>query len=407
MALLRHENIGLFPWHINRELGELYASMAIRGLAISLVGIFEPIYIYLYFDRSIPLTLLYFGILSLLFGILSPFGGRILSRLGLKHSMLLSVPFLFLYFLGLWQIEKLGIFFFVIIIFHVMQNILYWPAFHIDFVRFSDKGRRGKEIGYASIIFSIFSAIGPFVGGVIITIFGFQELFAIVLAVLFVSMVPLFLSQEIKEDYSDNFKQAFKETLKKTRRAKVAALGFAGAEFAVYAYIWPLYLFILAINFRELGLIISLSLLVSLIFIYFIGKTSDKIGSEKLLTIGAILNAILWPVKMFVRTPLDAFLAHTLHNFGSYAAFIPFTAIFYDWAGQYKTSRDRLVIVREIAFNISRGVFLLILAFVFMFTDYLAISFLIAGVLSLGFLLIKKNPEDVVEETIGSMRDNS
>ena len=396
----------------NRELGELYVSTAIRGFAISLVVIFEPIYIYLFFDRSIPLTLIYFGIISLLFGILAPFGGKMLSKLGIKHAMLWSVPFLFLYFLGLWQIEKLGIFFFVLVFFNVAHNLLYWPAFHADFTRFSEQGKRGKEVGYVNIVVSVSSAIGPFVGGIIIAIFGFEELFAIVLALLFASMIPLFLSQEVKEDFFDDFKQAFKEVLKKNRRAKVIALGFAGAEFAVHAYIWPLYLFILAISFQELGIITSLALIIGMVFIYLIGKASDKIGPEKMLTIGSILNAIFWPIKMFVRTPLDAFLAHTLHSFGAYGAFIPFSSIFYDWAGKYKTSRSRLVIVREIALNISRGSFLLLLAFVFLFTDNLAIVFLIAGFMSLGFILMKEDPMEIdpmeiVKESVGTLTNDS
>jgi len=410
--LSTHGHLSWLSPHLKGELGELYASTAIRGFAISLIGIFEPIYIYLFFDRSIPLTLLYFAAVSLLFGILAPFGGKILSRLGIKHAMLWSIPFLFLYFLGLWQIEKLGIFFLVLILFHAAHNLLYWPAFHIDFTRFSEQGKRGKEVGYANIIISISSAIGPFVGGLILTLFGFPELFAIVLILLFVSMIPLFLSQEIKEEYFDNFKQAFKETLKKNRRAKVVALGFAGAEFAVHAYIWPLYLFIIAISFEELGIITSLALIVGMVFIYLIGKASDKIGPEKLLTIGSILNAVFWPIKMFVRTPLDAFLAHTLHSFGSYTAYIPFASIFYDWAGKYKTSRNRLVIVREITLNISRGVFLLLLAPVFLFFDNLAIVFLIAGFMSFGLILMKEDPMEIdpmeiVKESVGTLTNDS
>ncbi|MEX2144889.1 MAG: MFS transporter [Candidatus Spechtbacterales bacterium] len=412
MALLTHGHLARLSPHFNKELGELYASTAIRGFAISLVGIFEPIYIFLFFDRSIPLTLLYFAIVSILFGVLAPFGGKMLTRLGIKHAMLWSVPFLFLYFLALWQIEKLGIFFLILIPFHVMHNLLYWPAFHIDFARFSEQGKRGKEVGVANIVISLASAFGPLVGGLVITFFGFPELFAIVLALLFASTIPLFLSQEIKEEYPDDFTQAFRETLKKNRRAKVAALGFAGAEFAVHAYIWPLYLFMLAISFEELGAIISSALVIGMIFIYFIGKASDKMGPEKLLTIGSILNAVFWPIKMFVRTPFDAFLAHTLHNFGSYSAFIPFAAIFYDWAGKYKTTRDRLVIVREIALNVSRGVFLLFLALVFLFTDNLAIVFLMAGFLSLGFILMKEDPMEIdpmeiAKETAGSVPEGS
>ena len=103
-----HEQHFLFG--INRELTELYASMAIRNFALSLIVIFEPIYLYLFFERSLPHTLIYFGLAALVTGLAAPFGAKIVARIGIKHTMLLSVPFIFIYYIGLWQINTLGIF---------------------------------------------------------------------------------------------------------------------------------------------------------------------------------------------------------------------------------------------------------------------------------------------------------
>ena len=66
MNNLRQNRIFHPHLHINRELTELYASSAIRTFAIALIAIFEPIYIYLTFDRSLTRAFLYFGLFSLL-----------------------------------------------------------------------------------------------------------------------------------------------------------------------------------------------------------------------------------------------------------------------------------------------------------------------------------------------------
>ena len=50
--LLSNDHIHHIIPPFNKELKELYASIAIRGFARALIGIFEPIYLYLFFDNS-------------------------------------------------------------------------------------------------------------------------------------------------------------------------------------------------------------------------------------------------------------------------------------------------------------------------------------------------------------------
>src|SRR3989338_965785 len=162
-----------FPFNINSRLGELYVSFAIRNFALGLVVIFEPIYVYLFFSENITLTFLYFGLLLFLTGILSPFGGKVVSRVGIKHSMLLSVPFTVAYYIGLWQIEKFGIYAYFLTIFSALSVVFYWIAFHTDFSQFSERRKRGRQTSYMMLVTSFFASISPFLGGFIITEVGF------------------------------------------------------------------------------------------------------------------------------------------------------------------------------------------------------------------------------------------
>ncbi|MEF8847169.1 MAG: hypothetical protein V5A57_01945, partial [Candidatus Paceibacterota bacterium] len=64
-----------------------------------MITIFEPIFFYLYFGKSLPLTFLYFAAIFGLYGLLAVYGGKIMAKIGLKHSMLSSHFFYFAYFL--------------------------------------------------------------------------------------------------------------------------------------------------------------------------------------------------------------------------------------------------------------------------------------------------------------------
>jgi len=305
-----------FHLSFNRELTELYASSAIRNFAIGLIVLFEPIYIYLFFDHSLSNTLIFFGLSSLLTGLLVVFGAKVLAYIGIKKTMLLSVPFLFLYYLGLWQIEAIRPFVYALPLLMAVFNILYWPAYHADFTRFSDQSKRGKQLSYRFIILSAVASVAPLVGGFLIATVGFEVVFAVVLGLLFASLAPLFLSDEIHEEYRDSYTKTFRSIFKREHRDKAFAFASNGAEIAIQEKIWPLYLFILGISFKELGLITTGAMVIGIVFLFFIGRITDRVGAARMLLAGGVLNAIFWPIKAFVRTPFDAFLIQTLHGFG-------------------------------------------------------------------------------------------
>ena len=372
-----------FHYTLNRELTELYASIALRNFTLGLIAIFVPIYIFIYFSQDLSKTLLFFGALSFLHGILAPFSGKIVTKIGVKRSMLASTPFLFLYYLGLWQINALGNFFFVLILLAVVHNLFYWTAFHIDFARFSEKRNRGKQISYRHIVAALSAVASPLIGGVIIVQLGYPILFTIVLVLLFASVFPLFLSKEIHETYTDSFQKAFREVLQKKYRAKAVALFAEGAESMVHIFIWPIFLFALSISFSFIGLISSVALFGGLLFALYLGRLVDKMGPARLLAFGSWLNALTWPIKMFIQTPIEAFFIHTLHQFTRLTMQMPFSTLFYDWASRDDVNRDRFIIFREMVLNIGRSALMFILAGVFLFTDNMVIVFPIAGAFSL------------------------
>lgn len=389
------EHIPHLHLRVSKELREFYAFTSIKTFAIALIGIFEPIYVYLHFGESLPHVFIYLGIRYMTFGLLAPMGAKLPSKWGIKHTFLLSIPLLLSYYFLLWHIEWFGAWALLLGMLTGLRSAVYWPAHHMFFTRFSQKGRRGRELSYRTIFLSISAAIAPVVGGFIIMQFGFATLFIVVMTLLFASLVPLLFSREVEEDYHDHYFEWMRDMFRPSYRKKTAAFFSEGFDTVVEGYVWPLFLFIAAISFSELGMIASATFIAGMIYAFYVGRKTDAVGSEKLLGMGAILNAVLWPIKMFVHTPLDAFLATIVHKFGRTAAYVPFVTMFYDWAGEHKTTRDRNIVFRESVLNTSRGLVLGAFAIIFYFHDNLALAFLLSAFVSLGVLFMIKDPKEV------------
>jgi MFS family permease len=385
-------NIGsIFTFHhFDKELSELYISHTIRRFALAMVIIFEPIYLFLYFDKSFSAVLLFFASIALLYGLFVPFGAKIMVKLGLKKAMLFSVPLLFLYYLVLWQIELFPFFFLLALALRVIYALFYWPAYHTDMARSSKKGLRGEQVGASLVVYNLASVIGPFIGGLLVFELGFPILFIVVLILLLVSVVPLFFSKEIHEVYTDSYKKAFRQIFSRKFYKESIAFAAFGFDQGVSFFIWPIFMFVLAINYESMGLITSGALFLSLIFTLYIGKLVDRLSRRRLLRIGSILTAAAWFFKTFIRTPLDAFLAHTIYRFAFTSSNVPYRAIMYDKASEDKRFIDRFIVFREMSHNLGRALIFIILAIVFFFVPVskIYLIFPLAAIFALFFMLL-------------------
>src|SRR3990172_1971196 len=148
-----HNSTGhLFSFFKNRELNELYVSLAIRAFSLSLIGVFFPIYLY---KIGYPLFS---------------------SKYGIKHSILISIPFLIGFFFLLYSIGTYNVPLILLALFDGISTAMFWVPYHIDFAKFSSKKNRGKQIGVAAITASVISVLGPIAGAGILVFAGFKVL---------------------------------------------------------------------------------------------------------------------------------------------------------------------------------------------------------------------------------------
>src|SRR3989338_9939093 len=91
-----------FNKKVRQEIGELYAHSAIANLALSIVMLFEPIFLYVVLDFTIPQILGFMALVYAIYAIFIPWGGKVASEYGYKHAMAMSVPLQILY----WRSEE-------------------------------------------------------------------------------------------------------------------------------------------------------------------------------------------------------------------------------------------------------------------------------------------------------------
>jgi len=379
----------LLQYFLKRESTQFFVSVAIRYLALGMVGIYEPIFIYLYFNRSLPLTLLFWAGVYGLFGLLVVLGGKTMARIGLKHAMLISHFFFFGYYLSLFFVYQIPYLILTAALFRAVGMILFWPAFHTDFVRFSEKDHRAAQVGKLSGISFTANIISPAIGGLILTNFGYLVLFIVVLITLLTSAFPLFLSKERHEIYTDSYKKAWQRIKEnKTISIGLASLGIEGANIML---LWPLFMFIVGINFERMGIITTFGLGVAALFAIYMGKLSQKKDKARLLNVGSFLLSLVWIIKYFVRDTFTAFLAHNFYRIAKTSAFIPFRTIIYDKASLKKSEADEFLIYREIVMNITKMWFLIILAGILWAWPKPQIGFIFASIASLGLVFVAKH----------------
>lgn len=393
--ILPIDPVQYFRYLVRRDITKLYLAISIRNLALGMVLLFEPIYIYLSFEKSLPLTILFFALIYGFYGFLAPFGGKFMAKIGPTKSILVSLFFYFGYYLSLFLFPVSAWFIPLSIFLAVAATLLFWPAFHTDFARFSSTKGRGGDVGRLNVIRILPLIVSPIFGGWVLALFGYPVLFTVVLAVLLASIIPLFYARETHEVYTDSYKGAWKRAWKKENIGTSIAFIANGLEVTVSSLFWPLFLFSLAITFEFMGAIASFALVISTLFMLYVGRVSDTQERPWLLNVGALWTGISWIIKFFVGTTFDAFLAHTLYRISRSAAGVPFQTFFYEKAAGKGEEADEFIVNREIVVNVSRFVLLLLAALLFWVFPSLSVNamFFGAAVFSLGFMFAGKIPK--------------
>ena len=360
-------------------LSELYFSVILKSLALSLVGIFIPVYMYKELDFGIDKIIYFFLLWAILFAILTPFVAKLDSRFGLKHVIVASVPFdiIFLGFLVLLKNHDISYVYPAIA--YALSGSLFWTGFNIEFAKVSDKINRGRELGSLYSLLILSGIVGPFVGGLILTYLGFTFLFYVFSILLVVSVVPLLMTPDDHEETRFYFKHIFQ---KKYLKDTLIFTGL-GARIMAVTLFWPLFIYSVLKGYIGIGILVTGSSLLIALFSLYVGKLADTKERKNILKFGALIHSLFWAIRWMASSFYQIFIVELVSGLSFVLADIPFSSMFYDKMA--KRNKAEYVTFREIGFSLGKIVVLLAV----LFTGSFVTGFFVASVGSLAYLGFK------------------
>src|SRR3989344_9348264 len=130
-------------WHfhskmVNGELADVFFNLALKNFALSMIGVFVPIYL-LTLGFELSQVLMY--VLAFFSGsmLISFFIGSIIAKIGLKHTIAFSMPISLSYILFLYLLPRYQLPILPIALLGGIALSAYWIPFNTDFIRNSNE----------------------------------------------------------------------------------------------------------------------------------------------------------------------------------------------------------------------------------------------------------------------------
>lgn len=336
------------------ELSELYISMMFRSFALSIIGIFIPLYLLNLGYPVIEIAMIFAWHFTFRIGG-DYVAGRTIAAIGPKHTIFISY---------IIQIVMLGMFL-TLPQFHWplwllggvwgFSNSLFWLAYHVDFSKIKHTEHGGKEQGMITIVDRIGYTAGPVIGGVLATFFGPQFAFLVSTIILFLGLLPLMSTAEPvrthrKLDFSPfTFKKIWPDF------GTFAATCVNDLSSTFY---WPLFMSLFVLGgfvYVELGLIATVGTLVSIGAARVIGQMTDRHHGRALFQTGQLGMSAIQLIRPFINTVRYALGLGVLYELLAVARNLPFFKGLYDDADQWPGHRTEFILLLELGASVIRA----------------------------------------------------
>ncbi len=348
------------------ELAELYMSRMLRILAMKMISGFIAIYLYqLGFDLAF-IAWFYVGYFMFRTFASLP-SAYLIARVGPKHATFVSnimyipgvVALTLTPSIGMWALVTFTVF-------SGFSLTLYSLSYLVDFSKVKQFEHAGKEIGIMNIVESITTALSPLIGGLIALWLGPDAMIIASSLLLAVAAWPLFITGEPVRVKQKLTYRHF--NLKETWRNFLAAIAY-GADTTTTGVIWYLFIAIAILGaagsqtiYVQVGALVSVSVLASIVISYVYGKVIDGNKGGSLLKISAVGTASLHALRPFVTTAGAAASLNVADQATTLGYTMPLLRGFFDSADNLPGYRIAYMSVTQFFIGIGHVASVLILA---------------------------------------------
>ena len=361
---------------LEREINQVYTSVALQSLATSMIALFAPIYLVYELGYSVSMMCLFYLIFSTFFAITSPAAGKVVARWGMKHSTIFSIPLTILAFLCLYSIRTYDWLFFFAALFFGAARSLYWLGIHLEFFYVSDDDHRGEQVGMRHAATILPALLGPLLGGIIIQQYGFLATFIVASIILVCGALLLLLS----EDHHEPFDVDWNRVLSRQYWRLAPYYYWKGIWMISNTVFWPFLMYTILGGYIQLGIIATVLSIVTVIVTVLMGRVGDRIGHFRLLKYSIPFESVSWFVRHMVTTTSHVYGVIFMQGLSHGASQSSLGAVDYKYVGEHHIE---YFIVREMFISIGR----LLGVLIFMFFGY-QILFSTVGILSFSIFLL-------------------
>lgn len=376
-----------FSHKVNREVKEVYWQTLIANLALSLVFIFEPIYLFT-LGYSFIQILWYYVWVYVAYTIFIGFGAKITSKIGYKHSIFISGLVYVLYWITLYSVRSHPVLFFAAPVLFAMQKSFFWPAYDADIAVHDGRDQRGREVGFLFSVIQVTFIVAPIIAGVISEQFGYLTLFVIASIFMASSSWPLFRTR----DTFDRHEFRFKELWKIFRQHPYNFFGYWGfAEDLMIMSLWPVYIYTVLPKASTVGMITTVAMLIATVLMLYIGKRSDHGDKRDLIQKASWFYSMTWLARSLAINAPTVLIFDILNKSAKGLLNIPMMALTYEIAG----SKDRdFAVAYSVFFEFSLAIGKIITALggiaILYYTNNIFLVFTWVGLLTLCYGFLRK-----------------
>lgn len=292
--------LGFFEDH---TIDQIYAYEMMQKFAFSLIGIFIPVYIASN-GFALQSVFLYLAAMTSSYLVFSIPVSYIISRIGFKHSLVLSYLFYLPAFIGLRAVPLSTALIVGAGAFLGVGKAFHWISLNAEFAIDSEEDSRGKASGRLLGLPRLSRALAPFLGGVVMTVYGFPALVSVAILFVFLSALPLLASK----DHRDPLEYGLRSLLNRKHAVFASLFTIRGMTIATGKYIFPLFVFYIVGSTVDVGSVQSLASLGSVFFTLFVGRISDRVERRHMIAVGAVASGVLFAVRGSVNVPVEAFI---------------------------------------------------------------------------------------------------
>jgi len=366
----------------NTEMLEMFAFQLVKNLAIGLIGIFVPIFLYQQ-GISITIIVLLFAARGLIHMFTALFIARpLIFHIGFKHSFLAAIIISAFSYLALSQNMSTS-WLTIWLLCEAISHGIYSTDFNSYMSLCADKNKTGREIAFLSILSHTINIVAPFVGAILIVSLGFPIMFKVACFLLIFSTVPLFFSKEtsITNQKRLSAMLCVKYFWQKKRKVAISTIG--DALDSLSHPFWSIYVYFLLGGITLFGSLLSFVSFLQVIVMYISGTNYDKHKSTFRLGInGGILARC---VALFAFSAPIAVASDILINLAGPLYTAPRAAALYNQLRGEETIS--MIVGHETIWNLFNAAALLVLVPFIYLLGWYSFPLFITGVIAGKFII--------------------